>query len=199
MQGLAASTPRDELLVKAAPNFRDTDYILSHITVWPIVGNIFAAVFCLSCSAVYHLLHVKSTNVSTVLARLDYGGISVLIIGTVYAVIHYSFACDEVFTKRLTWGVGLGIACATCFVLTLIPDCDTAKCRPAKGFMFIACGLSTVGVFVHLGYSNEYQLSYEWYNYAIGGAIYIIGALIYVLRVPERCKPGAFDLCGASH
>jgi channel protein (hemolysin III family) len=38
-----------------------------------------------------------------------------------------------------------------------------------------------------------------WILFAIGGAIYIAGALIYVFRIPERFKPGKFDLCGASH
>ena len=35
--------------------------------------------------------------------------------------------------------------------------------------------------------------------FAIGGLIYIIGATIYMCRVPERWMPGTFDLCGASH
>jgi len=38
-----------------------------------------------------------------------------------------------------------------------------------------------------------------WALFAIGGAIYVAGATIYILRIPERCKPGKFDICGASH
>jgi adiponectin receptor len=33
--------------------------------------------------------------------------------------------------------------------------------------------------------------------FAIGGAIYILGACIYIARIPERWRPGKFDLCGA--
>lgn len=40
---------------------------------------------------------------------------------------------------------------------------------------------------------------YNPYLEGFGGAIYIGGAVMYALRVPERCKPGHFDLCGASH
>jgi len=31
------------------------------------------------------------------------------------------------------------------------------------------------------------------------GALYIIGAVIYAARVPERLKPGRFDIWGSSH
>ena len=33
----------------------------------------------------------------------------------------------------------------------------------------------------------------------IGGATYIFGALIYVMRVPERWYPRTFDTLGTSH
>lgn len=32
-----------------------------------------------------------------------------------------------------------------------------------------------------------------------GGALYVIGAGLYVLRIPERFSPGTFDYFGASH
>ncbi len=31
------------------------------------------------------------------------------------------------------------------------------------------------------------------------GALYIVGALLYAMRVPERFYPGRFDYLGASH
>ena len=35
--------------------------------------------------------------------------------------------------------------------------------------------------------------------FALGGAIYIAGAIIYVSRFPERRFPGKFDIWGSSH
>ncbi len=35
--------------------------------------------------------------------------------------------------------------------------------------------------------------------YAIGGAIYILGAIIYIARFPERYYPSKFDIWGSSH
>jgi adiponectin receptor len=93
----------------------------------------------------------------------------------------------------------MSIGAGACFIITLIPDCDKAKCRPAKGMMFILMGLSTTLVIGYLSVENPMQQKVKWEWYATGGVIYIIGTLLYVLRIPERWKPGAFDLCGASH
>ena len=53
----------------------------------------FAAVFCLGCSALFHLVYVKSPKFQSIFSRLDYGGISMLILGSVIPIIYYSFAC----------------------------------------------------------------------------------------------------------
>ena len=34
---------------------------------------------------------------------------------------------------------------------------------------------------------------------AVGGYTYIQGAIIYIIRCPERCWPNTFDICGLSH
>ena len=33
----------------------------------------------------------------------------------------------------------------------------------------------------------------------LSGALYVVGALLYACRVPERFAPGKFDYIGASH
>jgi adiponectin receptor len=35
-----------------------------------------------------------------------------------------------------------------------------------------------------------------WY---LGGIAYIVGALIYIVRFPEKCRPGKHDIWGSSH
>lgn len=32
-----------------------------------------------------------------------------------------------------------------------------------------------------------------------GGALYVVGACLYMARIPERFSPGTFDYIGASH
>jgi predicted membrane channel-forming protein YqfA (hemolysin III family) len=144
-------------LFETAPNFRDVDYILNYISIIPLSVNLFSACFCLGCSAIYHLLQVKSYTVSTVLARLDYGGISILIFGTAYSLIYYAHACDEVETSKIVWTSCMSIGAGTCFIITFIPDCDKAKCRPAKGIMFMVMGLSSAVVVAYLSVEHPMQ------------------------------------------
>jgi adiponectin receptor len=33
----------------------------------------------------------------------------------------------------------------------------------------------------------------------LGVLIYGLGAGLYASKIPERCKPGTFDMCGHSH
>ena len=35
--------------------------------------------------------------------------------------------------------------------------------------------------------------------YGVMGFCYLGGLFVYVIRCPERYKPGHFDICGASH
>lgn len=37
------------------------------------------------------------------------------------------------------------------------------------------------------------------WQFILGCLIYAMGAFLYMTRVPERCKPGTFDMCGHSH
>jgi len=39
----------------------------------------------------------------------------------------------------------------------------------------------------------------DWVPMLIGGAVYITGAIIYAMRIPEKWFPKKFDLLGASH
>lgn len=90
--------------------------------------------------------------------------------------------------------------CSACFVASLLPQFDSPKWRAVRGFMFLGAGCSIIVVFIAiLGFKNSSTLPINITLYAIGGVFYIVGALLYVFRFPERCKPGAFDLCGASH
>ena len=45
------------------------------------------------------------------------------------------------------------------------------------------------------GYEKAPHLGY-WF---LGGVSYVVGALMYIKRIPEKLKPGKFDYFGASH
>jgi adiponectin receptor len=91
------------------------------------------------------------------------------------------------------------VACIACFIITLIPKFDTAKYQKFRGIMYIILGLSCGGIFAILPFLSPYTTPTNGWIYAIGGYIYIQGAIIYMIKCPERCHPGKFDFCGASH
>lgn len=96
----------------------------------------------------------------------------------------------------------MGFLSLVCFVASLIPKFDTPKWRPVRGLMFMVAGLSAVSFIVSLLWfkkASKVPLGVNLVFYAVGGYSYLQGAVLYVLRVPERCKPGKFDICGASH
>lgn len=96
----------------------------------------------------------------------------------------------------------MALICFICFVVSLIPSFDSPKWRPVRGIMFMVAGLSCIAFLISLlGFktSAKIPLGTNWAYFVVGGYSYLQGATLYVLRVPERCKPGKFDFCGASH
>jgi adiponectin receptor len=67
--------------------------------------------------------------------------------------------------------------------------------------MFVICGLLSVVPIIHMEFFTDakYLNKFDTFPWALGGALYILGAIIYMLKIPERFRPGKFDICGSSH
>jgi adiponectin receptor len=61
---------------------------------WPLFVALFSAAFCLLGSSVFHLAYCMSPRVNTIVMRLDYAGISVLITGSCFPPFVYGFYCQ---------------------------------------------------------------------------------------------------------
>ena len=61
--------------------------------------------------------------------------------------------------------------------------------------MFVVCGVLSLIPITHMELFTDakYLHSFETEPWAVGGALYIIGACFYMTKVPERCKAGMFD------
>ena len=86
---------------------------------WPLVLYCVTAAMCLGASALYHCFGcAMSRQIYDVFARLDYAGITVLIYGSCFGIIYYSFDCSP--TSQLLYlaaasalGIPKMIACCT--------------------------------------------------------------------------------------
>lgn len=82
------------------PVMEDPTRIKYHISKIPLFLHIFGAVFCLGCSATFHLFYVHSPRTSSKLARLDYAGISLLIAGSTLSPLYYNYYCEDTHPWR---------------------------------------------------------------------------------------------------
>jgi adiponectin receptor len=168
---------------------------------WPLFIIISAAISCLTFSATFHSVGNLSSTHHNILNRFDYGGISLLISGSCYPPYYYFFYFSQklkIFYLSEITIFGLGT-----FFYSLTDDFNKPKRRALRGSIFLIFGLCTGIPIIHLslfahkikGYSPDIKLI-NWY---LGGISYVSGALIYMMRYPEKKCLRTFDYIGASH
>ncbi len=159
--------------------------------VGPLIVHMSCAIICLLFSSTFHLFCAYSLKVQTWLSRFDYSGIAILISGTTFPMILYGFTCTPVI--KYTYLALISVTCLTAFVVMLMPSADKPRYRKLRGFLFIIVGLLAGIPSAHAAVSNDPDVLVHLFYWAMGGVVYISGALLYVARIPERCAPGKFD------
>ncbi|KAL3623972.1 hypothetical protein CASFOL_032788 [Castilleja foliolosa] len=173
--------------------------ISSLTTNWPFYVFLCGSMFCLLSSSICHLFSCHSHHLNTQLLHIDYVGISVMIITSYFPPMYYIFQCTPHFQiLYLTSITTMGIC--TIFAL-LSPALSSGKYRSLRAMLFVSMGLFGLVPAVHALLLNwndprrDLILAYE-----AGMALsYLIGTGFYVSRIPERWRPGWFDLAGHSH
>ena len=166
------------------------DLNLVYTARWPLIVNLCSAVFCLSCSSIFHLCAFRNKELLSFLARLDYGGISVLIMGSSYPIMFYSFPCKELKGASTFWLSLITISCAGAFTVSVLKFFAKPEYRHVRAWLFIILGLSAGLPFTYLAYlesigTKPLNSNYGW-AYLIGGLVYIGGAINYSKRFPEK-------------
>ena len=168
-------------------------------TRWPFFVFLAGAMFCLMSSCACHLLSCHSHRLNLFLIRLDYTGIAVMIVVSFFPPIYYIFQCEPRWQVAYLSAISLAGA-ATVYAL-MSPRLSDAKYRAHRALLFVGMGLSGVVPAVHAAAVNWHEprrnvtLAYE----GAMAASYLVGTAFYLTRVPERWRPGMFDLCGQSH
>ncbi|KAF3338136.1 heptahelical transmembrane protein 4-like protein [Carex littledalei] len=169
------------------------------ITRWPLFAFLSGAMFCLLISTICHLISCHSEQTAYISLRLDYAGISALIVTSFYPLVYYSFLCDP-FYRHLYMGFITIFGIATVLV-SMVPVFQMPSFRHVRAALFSCMGVSGFVPVVH---------KLIWFHYrpevvastvfeAFMGMFYGLGVMIYATRVPERWFPGKFDLVGHSH
>ncbi|KAJ4962418.1 hypothetical protein NE237_022357 [Protea cynaroides] len=169
------------------------------ITRWPFFAFLGGAMFCLLASSTCHLLSCHSRRLSYIMLRLDYAGIAALISTSFYPPVYYSFMCNPFFCNLyLGFITILGIATT---LVSLLPVFQRPEFRSIRASLFFGMGLSGVVPILHklILFRNHPEALHTTAYEILMGVFYGTGALVYATRIPERWKPGKFDIAGHSH
>jgi adiponectin receptor len=169
------------------------------VTRWPFYAYLCGAMFCLLMSSGCHLLSCHSEHACYVLLRLDYAGITGLIVTSFYPLVYYTFLCDP-FYRNLYLGA-ITVFGVAAVAVSMLPVFEAPELRWARAALFACMAASGLVPIVHkllvFGARPEAVLT-TGYEVAMG-AFYLAGVVVYGARVPERWMPGKFDLFGHSH
>ncbi|KAJ4950477.1 hypothetical protein NE237_027309 [Protea cynaroides] len=166
---------------------------------WPFFVFLGGSMFCLISSSFCHLFLCHSQRLNLLLLRLDYMGIAVMIITSFFPPIYYTFQCDSQW--QFIYLTGITVMGIFTVITLLSPALTTGPFRPLRAILFSSMVLFGIFPaahslvvnwneprhFIALVYESAMVLSYG------------IGTLFYVTRIPERWKPGMFDIAGHSH
>lgn len=169
------------------------------IPKWPWFVFLFGAMGCLICSSVSHLFACHSKRFNLFFWRLDYAGISLMIVCSFFAPIYYAFFCHPY--SRFFYLTSITVLGVLAIVTLLSPALSTPRFRTFRASLFLTMGFYGLvpaihAVVVNWGHPQIFvALGYE----LAMGVLYATGAGFYVSRIPEKWKPGAFDIAGHSH
>ena len=174
---------------------------IKKLAKWPLYIIIISAISCFIFSAIFHSIGNMSATHHNILNRFDYGGISLLISGSCYPPYYYFFYFAQ--TLKIFYLSEITIFGVGTFLYSLTDDFNKPERRSLRGILFLVFGLCTGIPVLHMAFFGEkikgYTSGLKLINWYLGGISYVVGALLYILRYPEKKFPGKFDYIGASH
>lgn len=158
------------------------------------------AILCLGFSFAFHTVSCHSEVIGKLFSKLDYCGIAMLIMGSFVPWLYYGFYCH--YQPKIIYLTVVIVLGFFSIVTSLWDKFSTPQLRPVRAGVFMAFGLSGVIPAIHYVYMEGWfndisRASLGWL--VLMGLLYILGAMFYALRIPERWFPGKFDLWGQSH
>lgn len=130
------------------------------ISRWPIFVFLVSAIMCLFGSSLFHLFYQMSEKASRYLMRVDYAGISLLILGSTFPPFYYGFYCD--FWIRYIYLFTVGFACLTVYIISIFDFIHTEPWRKIKGCMYGSLGIFAGVPSIHL-YLREYTIVHHYF------------------------------------
>lgn len=158
-----------------------------------------AACKCLICSTMWHTMNsIADQCLLDRFACVDYTGISFLVAASILSTEWTAFYCEPVSrTVYMTATAVLGLLGT---VLPWHPTFNRHDMAWARVAFYVTLATTGFAPVIQLNLTRGPAWSYYFYA-PIGKsvAVYLVGAVVYAAKVPERWFPGFFDYAGGSH
>ncbi|XP_041465191.1 adiponectin receptor protein 1-like [Lytechinus variegatus] len=158
------------------------------------------AILCLGFSCLFHTCYCHSSQVSKIFSKLDYSGITFLIVGSFVPWLYFGFYCENI--TRYVYLALILVLGALCLFVALRDTFSLPKYRPLRAGLYVALGLSGVIPAIHYVSINSFLTAIQGGGLGwmiLMACLYISGALLYAIRIPERFFPGKCDIWFQSH
>mmetsp|Transcript_10111 Transcript_10111/g.24890 ORF Transcript_10111/g.24890 Transcript_10111/m.24890 type:complete len:369 (-) Transcript_10111:240-1346(-) len=173
----------------------------SYIDALIFAPFLLGATTCLLLSTLYHTFEPCSQKISLGWAKADYIGVTFLIWGSYFPVVHYLFYCQW-FWQVLYLGIITVLSIAT-GVISVLDSFATGGLHFFRAILFSSLGVSGLAPIIHFAATNKIvgedatKISYL----LAMGVFYLTGAMFYAMRIPERWFPGSCttDILLSSH
>ncbi|VIO86976.1 Uncharacterized protein BM_BM2728 [Brugia malayi] len=158
------------------------------------------AIICLGMSFTFHTVSCHSVAVVRIFCKLDYLGISLLIIGSFVPWLYYGFYCRR--EPKITYIAMVCVLGLGAVIVSLWDKFSESRYRPLRAGVFLAMGCSGVVPTIHFMITDGVRTLFEdaaFHWLLLMASLYIFGTLLYATRIPERFFPGKCDILFQSH
>lgn len=158
-----------------------------------------AACKCLVCSTLWHTMNsIASQPLMERFACVDYTGISLLVAASIVTTEYTAFYCEP--TSRWIYIITTSTLGIAGVILPWHPTFNRADMAWARVAFYVTLAATGFAPIAQLSLTRS--LGWCLYFYApllksLG--VYLLGAMIYAMQIPERWLPGFFDYLGGSH
>ncbi|KAI1863874.1 uncharacterized protein JN550_009372 [Neoarthrinium moseri] len=161
----------------------------------------FAACKCLACSTIWHTMNcVADQTLLERFACVDYTGIALLIAASIMTTEYTAFYCEPI--SRWTYMTATGVLGIAGVIMPWHPYFNRADKAWLRVGFFVGLGATGFIPVFQIIYTRGPAWAYDFYtesHLVKSLCVYVLGAVVYASKVPERWFPGAFDYFGNAH
>ncbi|KAF1984609.1 adiponectin receptor protein 1 [Aulographum hederae CBS 113979] len=158
-----------------------------------------AACKCLVCSTVWHTFNsIAEQDLLERFACVDYTGISLLVACSIMSTEYTAFYCEPVSRwayMLTTFALGIGGV-----ILPWHPTFNRSDMAWARVLFYSSLASTGFIPAIQLTWTRGFYWAAFFYAPIVKSvAVYLVGAILYAAKIPERFFPGTFDYFGGSH